>query len=355
MKTKKAKILNDALVFWMTQCVDILDATEYSKEYEGIEELKKKYSEMSFETMYNDFMQELVDNIVEYQNIEYIDKYLEGNLTAVEDHRDYDGFDEDMPGEIIKNNFEVKFLVQVAKSTLKYRTKLNDIYYSENDTNYSDELRKIFIREMKKIDPDFDPLSIDSEEEESDLKETVKQFHFDLFKTEIEAVKTVKDKRLLIKNRMIDFEQWFIQNTPDLAKYLFKETKYANAQFYRMCETELKRCAVLSEVNDTVKIQQVMVEKPMPYKWTASDTDLLELVAALYKNESIQRKDGKPLNRKELLGFFEELFGLEIKDAEAKLTRATARKTNMTPFMDKLKLAFENYAEEKDEKLRKRK
>lgn len=71
MKTEKATILNDALIFWMTQCVDIVDATEYSKEYEGMHELKKKFSEISFETMYNDFMQELVENIAEYQNIEY--------------------------------------------------------------------------------------------------------------------------------------------------------------------------------------------------------------------------------------------------------------------------------------------
>jgi hypothetical protein len=46
---------------------------------------------------------------------------------------------------------------------------------------------------------------------------------------------------------------------------------------------------------------------------------------------------------------------MEIKDVEVKLTRATNRKMSTTPFLDKLKLAFENYVQEKEEKQLKRK
>jgi len=47
-------------------------------------------------------------------------------------------------------------------------------------------------------------------------------------------------------------------------------------------------------------------------------------------------------------------FNVDIKDAEGKLTRATDRKNNRTPFIDSLRTAFETYADGKEEKQRKR-
>ena len=99
-----------------------------------------------------------------------------------------------------------------------------------------------------------------------------------------------------------------------------------------------------------------MPKKPLPSTllWKANDTDLLELVVALHKDNIIERKDKKELTRKELIEYFSGLFDLQIKDVEGKLTRATNR-NDKTPFLDKLKLAFENYGQEKEEKQRKRK
>ena len=189
------------------------------------------------------------------------------------------------------------------------------------------------------------------------------RFDFPNLQKECLQLGSYTEKIKHINERLFDFEQWQIQSDnlivdKDFGQYYEFTAKYYN-DFETLCGIELRRLEKMIELdqrlpllpNDVIKSES----SALSYKWTASDTDLLELVAALYKNESIQRKDGKPLNRKELLGFFEELFGLKIKDAEAKLTRATNRVINMTPFMDKLKLAFENYAEEKDEKLRKRK
>ena len=79
-----------------------------------------------------------------------------------------------------------------------------------------------------------------------------------------------------------------------------------------------------------------------PYSWNASVTDLIELVAALHQENIIERKNKKELTRKELIEYFRGLFDLQIKDVEVKLTRATSR-YEKTPFLDRLKHAFENF------------
>ena len=64
--------------------------------------------------------------------------------------------------------------------------------------------------------------------------------------------------------------------------------------------------------------------------------------------------DGKEFTRKEFLDYIQDIFNVVIKDAEGKLTRATDRKNNRTPFIDSLRTAFETYADGKEEKQRKR-
>lgn len=90
------------------------------------------------------------------------------------------------------------------------------------------------------------------------------------------------------------------------------------------------------------------------YVWKSSATDLLELVTALYQNKSIERKDGKPLTRKELTAYFEQMFNIVIADTEGKLYKATNRKINQTPFLNNLAVQFENYAAGKDAKMLKK-
>jgi alanine-alpha-ketoisovalerate/valine-pyruvate aminotransferase len=91
-----------------------------------------------------------------------------------------------------------------------------------------------------------------------------------------------------------------------------------------------------------------------PFKWNSSDTDFLELFAALYQNESIVRADGKPLTRKEMQDYFQSILGLEIKDVEGKLTKAGNRNDN-TAFLDALAQEFRNYVSGKEKKLKGRK
>ena len=84
--------------------------------------------------------------------------------------------------------------------------------------------------------------------------------------------------------------------------------------------------------------------------WNKTDTDLLELVTALIESGSIQNPT-KDLTRKEAIEIFSQIFNVDIKDAESKLSRATERKKDLSPFLSKLKDSFETYVQKKDERM----
>jgi hypothetical protein len=81
--------------------------------------------------------------------------------------------------------------------------------------------------------------------------------------------------------------------------------------------------------------------------WNRSDTDMLELITALYESKSVKSNSGK-LNKKVLQQAFEKLFHHTIKGAGAKLTKARDRKNQPAVFMEELKNAFSNYVTRKD-------
>lgn len=81
-------------------------------------------------------------------------------------------------------------------------------------------------------------------------------------------------------------------------------------------------------------------------KWLKSDTDLLELVTALYESKSINN-ESKDLTRKDAILLFSQIFNLDIKDVESKLVRATERKKDTSPFLGMLKKEFDDYSQKK--------
>ena len=86
--------------------------------------------------------------------------------------------------------------------------------------------------------------------------------------------------------------------------------------------------------------------------WDAGDTDLLELLVALLETGTITGRNNKHLTRKDAISYFEGIFSMKIKDSESKLTRATERKKDTSPFLSSLKIAFDNYVRRKSEKLK---
>lgn len=353
MEYQNAKLLNNYLEYWMTKCVEILEASERGGTY-PIAQLKIQFGETNFARMYDDFIEELISNIQEYRNIEYMDNYIEGAFRVV---AGVNGYEDDIDSDIVRNGYEVKFLLKVTRAINQTLKKVDDIYYGKGECTYSNELKRIFYEQMVLLQPDFQMTDIkdgveNDEDEDSGVGPDERQFDFKYFKKELAGVEGNREKVSLIHNRLIDYEQWFIEKGRDYTEDFFGTTNYMRTEFYKLCMSEIKRYPILKEPEPDPKVKPQ--EFKNQYSWTGSDTALLELITSLYHSDCIERRDGKTTTRKELIDYFQSILGTEIKDVEGKLTRATARKINMTPFLDSLKTAFVNYAEDKEERQRQR-
>lgn len=353
MEYQNAKLLNHSLKYWMHKCLEILEATEEGGTYH-IVELMIQFGKTDFDRMYDDFIEELISNIKEYRNIEYMDNYIEGAFDVVEG---VSGYEDDIDSDIVRNGYEVKFLLEVTRSINQTLKKVEDIFYGKGEYTYSNELKRIFYEQMVLLQPDFQMSDIKDgkenvEDEEAHLGTEERQFDFRCLKKELAGVEGNKEKINLIHNRLIDFEQWFIEKGSEYTQHFLGTKIYAHAEFYKLCMSEIKRYPVQKEPQPDEKIK--LPELKNHYNWTGSDTALLELVTALYHSDCIERRDGKTASRKELIDYFQSILGVEIKDVEGKLTRATNRKINRTPFLDNLRVAFESYSVEKEERQRQR-
>lgn len=81
-----------------------------------------------------------------------------------------------------------------------------------------------------------------------------------------------------------------------------------------------------------------------------TDTDLIELVTALYVSKSISNKSGD-LTRKDAIEIFCQMFNRNVKYVESKLSRAGNRKKDTSPFLSKLKASFDEDCQRKDKLL----
>jgi hypothetical protein len=88
--------------------------------------------------------------------------------------------------------------------------------------------------------------------------------------------------------------------------------------------------------------------------WNRSDTDLLELVTALYESNAVKTDSGK-FTKKELQSALEWMFNHPVKGSGAKLTKARDRKLEPSIFMEELKQAFSRYVLRKDDEVNRRK
>jgi hypothetical protein len=192
--------------------------------------------------------------------------------------------------------------------------------------------------------------------------EKIERFNFEKLQSECNIITPIAEKIQNIEDRLLQFRQWQIQYDElvfdkDIGSYHPLTEKFFS-NFEDLCGLELERLRkrLVFEDTRTQQCTTIMHEVEMKgnYTWNSSDTDLLELLAALHKSESIKRKDGKVLTRKELIDYFQTILGIEIKDVEGKLARATNRNAN-TPFLENLAQEFRNYASEKLAKQSKRK
>ncbi len=328
--------------------------------------IKDSMTELTFQLHYQEFEKELEGNILEYKDINVIHEYVKSTLLPFSD---WGGFAHDLNNRIIKSGYEVNFLLKLKLLVEAKQTQIRDLVGGDSLLGYttlfpSDSLksriRSVISKQYESQRKAKQPAENKPQKEE--------RFDFDVLMDECKkATNETLGRITFIQDRLYDFRQWQLKyDKEDSLKITFSkyESKYQyTSEYYPkfeiLCNTELERLNKKLELEKKALTHKAIKEnptvihynEPSPFTWTASDTDLLELVAALHKNNSIKRKDGKPLTRKELVDFFQQIFNIEIKDVEGKLNKATSRKKNMTPFLDSLKGAFESYAEEKEEKL----
>lgn len=348
MENSAAKKLNGYLGYWLERCMEVERIVRERRATRiEIVAMKEQFRQTDFDQMFQLFDQEVRANIRTYKNIDYIDNYLEGSFPVIELLAN---MDDEFDHAIIKAGFEVSFFLQVFSTVKGYVEKLSNLYYAEDDRyRYSSQLKDIFCAVMQELQPSFTVDDIADEPEEEPEREDESKFDFLKFRQELDALPDDFARLSLIQSRLIDYEQFFIRHDRDFLRNRYGNSVFDQTVFYKLCRAEVKRYTLPALPEKEVQQEQASI-----YKWAASSTDLLEMLVALLEQNAIRRRDGKKVTRAEMIKFFQSLFDVDMKDPEGMLARATNRKQNLTPFIDSLKMAFERYAEEKDEKQAKR-
>ena len=115
----------------------------------GISEINGKIVELNeedFQRYYEDFIEELKENILEYQDIQFIDDYL---VVCFSNFIDWEGFSSSVNKAIIYCDFEVKYLKNLKHNIETYRNLLLDIYYGSDNNSFSVKLKQIFDDTLK--------------------------------------------------------------------------------------------------------------------------------------------------------------------------------------------------------------
>ncbi len=82
-------------------------------------------------------------------------------------------------------------------------------------------------------------------------------------------------------------------------------------------------------------------------KLIASQADIIELATALWLSRKLTRPNGSPTTFKEILDIIKTVFNCKANDVYTKSSKQFDRKKNITPFLDELKAAMENEADER--------
>lgn len=348
MQTKKAIALNDFLMNAINLVLSTVD--------EGllVPELKindiSEFTKENFDKHYAEFDDELKLNILKYKDYDIIYDYITHYLN---EFLEWEGFESDFNKKIFKSNIQISELLNII---MLINEQVDNLYILvdsgiNNYGNLSNHINRI-------LHP-----SIKAQEEEKFVID--KRFIFEDLKNEIKDQKlSTLDAIDFLNNRITEFKQWIIVNDSSNhnGHIIHPNSDKHYPKFIELCQLETTNLNNRLKLENE-KIKQKALEKnsvviqasdKSPFKWNSTDTNFLELFAALYQNESIVRADGKPLTRKEMLNYFQEILGMEIKDVEGKLSRAGNRNEN-TAFLDSLAQQFRNYVAEKEKKQTRRK
>lgn len=317
------------------------------------------FNQGEFNTYYHDFLDELEELILQIKDVNISYDYASGCL---KDIKNWKGFPENQNKVIFRDGPDINFLIVLKKDIEYFARTITDFCRRDKNGDYGDEFYSFYYKVLKTLGTEFLGELTEYKLRVNRLEgyRIFNYYKFDIhdLKISCEKLSGTVSKLNFMQDELYDFrcmqlqakESPYLEDkftfTPDFEELCMVEID----RFNKKLELEMKVAALKNTDN-----QEEMPAKHFstPYAWNATDTDLLELVAALHKEKIIKRNDKKELTRKELIEYFCGLFNLHIKDVEGKLTKATNR-YDKTPFLDRLKKAFENFGLEKEEKQRKR-
>ena len=363
MEVSAAKALNSIL----SDAKSVFDRV-YNREVSGeeLELLKTSFSDSEIERHRTEFDAEFLSNFKEYNDEELLHEYLVMNLEEVKSISI-----SQTNTEILRNDWEVNYLVRLKNSIIKQWNYIYSLLQVEVVYDVDEDEEYIGYPNMTDYLGD---LSREADNMDGECRVTKKQnsvfgkdirFQFDALLEECEMLTTLSERIKLITKRIYEFKQWKIQTIQSEKDSVFPILNFAEfyyPNFEQLCELEITKLEELIKLDastqNTAQTRQAPeVQTPQKntsdYVWKSSATDLLELVAALYQNKSIERRDGKGMTRKELIEYFQNIFDKEITDIEGKLSKASGRNNN-TAFLDTLSQQFRNYVAGKEAKMLKR-
>ena len=322
--------------------------SEKTREGVNLEAAKVRFTSEQFALHYNAFIEELNNNILEYKNYEIVKEYIKA---CFHNFRKNEAHSLNYFSDILNKNYEIRFLTTILSLRTEYYHKISVL---KDDSHYENTNCKLFIHFKNLIETKTDSI--------------VKPEFYNIFIFEdlicyYKSVDEIQDSIKEINDKLFFFKQWQIENdekieTENGIKYKYSDEYFPN--FEALCQLELDRLYKKLEIENLIEetyqppVRTESEKTQLHYRWNLSDTDLLELITALYHSNSIKRKDNRKITRKELMIYFQEIFDTELKHAESKLSHTSDRKKTLTPYLDKLKNAFETFVEEKDDKQRER-
>jgi len=297
-------------------------------------EIKLNYTVEKFEELSLAFKVEVRENYQNYLDFELIKSNFRV-LFSEKNNSIVNKFISDV--DIIKGDFEVEYLLKMKKKLLE---SLNFFDVLGQHEKILGPRRLMLYLESLLEEPHV------IEEPTEPVVET--RFDFDILLSGVACLGTTTEQMQLVHNRLSDFKQWQLQHDIweddfiDGKHYVY--TKRLYPKFEQLCQSELTRLKGLMEIEKEAATLKAIAQNPMtieapdkasPYIWKAKDADLVELVAALNQAGAIQRTDGEPITRKELMEFFCDCFNKPIKDPEGKLVKVCDRE-KVTAYLDKL-------------------
>lgn len=353
MNTEKAKFLNAYFIAALNAFHDAM----LKKPVSDIEIAGKivRFNQGEFNDYYHDFLDELEELILQIKDINVSYDYAS---SCLKDIKNWKGFPENQNKVIFSDGLDINFLIVLKKDIEYIARTITDFCRRDKNGDYGDEFYSFYYKVLTTLGTEFlgELNEYKLRVNRLDGYRIFNYYKFDIHELKISCEKLpgTVSKLNFMQDELYDFRCMQLQTkenpyledkfmfTPDFEKLCLVEID----RFNKKLELELKVAALKNTDN-----QEGIPSKHLttPFAWNASITDLLELLVALHKENIIVRKDKEELTRKELVEYFSVLFDMPIKDVEVKLTKATNR-YDKTPFLDRLKKAFENFGLEKEEK-----